>query len=68
MQVPNQHFAGNWAQEDELARAVEAISYTRSGPDVPHGGKRLNLYRYASLHPFGVREGTGRTRWCHTLP
>ena len=26
MQVPNQHFAGNWAQEDELARAVEAIS------------------------------------------
>lgn len=26
MQVPNQHFAGNWVQEDELARAVEAIS------------------------------------------
>ena len=26
MQVPNQHFAGNRAQEDELARAVEAIS------------------------------------------
>ena len=26
IQVPNQHFAGNWAQEDELARAVEAIS------------------------------------------
>jgi hypothetical protein len=24
--------------------------------------ERLNLYRYASLHPFGVREGTGRTR------
>jgi hypothetical protein len=26
MQVPNRHFAGNWAQEDELAGAVEAIS------------------------------------------
>jgi hypothetical protein len=26
MQVPNRHFAANWAQEDELARAVEAIS------------------------------------------
>ena len=26
MQVPNQHFARNSAQEDELARAVEAIS------------------------------------------
>ena len=24
--------------------------------------ERLNLYRYASLHPFGVRQGTGRTR------
>jgi type II secretory pathway component PulJ len=25
MQEPSKHFAGNWAQEDELVRAVEAV-------------------------------------------
>jgi hypothetical protein len=26
MDEPNRHFAGNWAQEDELIKAVEALS------------------------------------------
>jgi len=26
MEEPNRHFAGNWAQEDELIKAVEALS------------------------------------------
>jgi hypothetical protein len=25
MEEPNRHFAGNWAQEEELVRAVEAV-------------------------------------------
>lgn len=29
MQAPNEHFASNWVQEDELARAIEAISNSR---------------------------------------
>jgi Domain of unknown function (DUF4234) len=27
MEVPNKHFAGNWAQEDQLVRAVDALSW-----------------------------------------
>jgi carbon monoxide dehydrogenase subunit G len=30
--------------------------------------ERLNLCRYASLHPVRRTRGTGRARWCHTLP
>ena len=26
MEEPNKHFASNWAQEDELVKAVEALS------------------------------------------
>jgi len=26
MEEPNRHFAGNWAQEDELEKAVDALS------------------------------------------
>jgi myo-inositol catabolism protein IolC len=26
MEEPNRHFAGNWAQEDELVKAVDALS------------------------------------------
>jgi hypothetical protein len=27
MEVPNKHFAGNWAQEDELVRVVDTFSW-----------------------------------------